>query len=42
MPKNFANIWWITQDGISAIKFQAMRIHFLSDVFVAINVIVAY
>ena len=33
--KQFANIWWIKRDGISAIKFEAARIHFLSDVFVA-------
>ena len=27
---------------ISAIKFEAARIHFLSDVFVAVAVVVAY
>ena len=32
--KPFANIWRIKRDGISAIKFEAARIHFLSDVFV--------
>ena len=32
--KPFANIWRIKWDGISAIKFEAARIHFLSDVFV--------
>ena len=30
------------QDGISAIKFEATQIHFLSDIFAAINVTVAY
>ena len=40
-PKKFANIWRIIRDGISAIKFQAVRIHFLSDVFVAVAVVVA-
>ena len=39
--KNFANIWRIERDGISAIKFQAARIHFLSDVFVAVAIVVA-
>ena len=33
-----ANILRIKQDGISAIKFEAARIHFLSDVFVAVAV----
>ena len=32
--KPFANIWRIKRDGISAIKFESARIHFLSDVFV--------
>ena len=32
--KPFDNIWRIKRDGISAIKFEAARIHFLSDVFV--------
>ena len=31
--KPFANIWRIKWDGISAIKFEAAWIHFLSDVF---------
>ena len=30
----------IRRDGISAIKFEAARIHFLSDVFVAVAVVV--
>ena len=37
----FANIWWIKQDGISAIKFEAAWVHFLSDVFVAVALVVA-
>ena len=36
-----ANIWRIKRDGISVIKFEATRIHFLSDVFVAVAVVVA-
>ena len=40
--KTFANIWWIKRDGISAITFEAARIHFASDVFVAVAVVVAY
>jgi len=32
--KPFANIWLIKRDRISAIKFEAARIHFLSDVLV--------
>ena len=31
-----ANIWRNKRDGISAIKFEAARIHFLSDVFAAV------
>ena len=30
------------RDGISAIKFEAAQIHFLSDVFLAVAVVVAY
>ena len=40
--KQFANIWWIKRDGISAIKFEATWIQFLSDVFVAVAVVVVY
>ena len=40
-PKKFANIRRIKQDGISAIKFEAARIHFLSNVVVTITVVVA-
>ena len=32
----FTNISWTERDGISAIKFEAERIHFLSDVFIAV------
>ena len=39
--KTFANICWIKRDGISAITFEAAQIHFLSDVFVAVAVVVA-
>ena len=41
VPKKFANIRRIKQDGISAIKFEAARIHFLSNVVVTITVVVA-
>ena len=34
--QKIANIWQTERDGISAIKFEAARIHFLSDVFVAL------
>ena len=34
--QKIANIWRIKRDGKSAIKFEAARIHFLSDVFVAL------
>ena len=35
-PERIANIWRIVRDGINAIKFEAARIHFLSDVFAAV------
>ena len=35
--QKIANIWQTEQDGKSAIKFEAARIHFLSDVFVALS-----
>ena len=41
-PKKIVNTWQIKRDGISAIKFEAAQIHFLSDVFVAVAVFVAY
>ena len=37
--KKMLNIWRIERDGISAIKFETARLHFLSDVFVAVAVI---
>ena len=40
LPKKTANHWRIKRDGISAIKFEAAQIHFLSDVFVAVAVVV--
>ena len=40
-PEKCANIWRIERVGISAIKFEVARIHFLSDVFVAVDVVVA-
>ena len=36
-----ANIWQIEWDGMSAIKFDAVQVHFLSEVSVAIAVVVA-
>ena len=41
-PQTFANICGIKRDGISAIKFEAARIHFLSDVFVVVAVVVPW
>ena len=40
-PDKFANIWRIERDGINAMKFEPARTHFLTDVFVAVAVIVA-
>ena len=37
---SFPELLCIKRDGISAIKFEAARIHFLSDVFVAVAVAV--
>ena len=39
--KKIANIWRIKQDGMSAIKFEALQIHFLSEVFPAVAGVVA-
>ena len=36
LQKKIANIQRIEQDDISAIKFEVARLHFLSDVFVAV------
>ena len=41
LQKCSPNIWRIERDGIRAIEFEAARIHFLSDVFVTIAVVVA-
>ena len=41
LQKQIYNIWRIKWDGISAIKFEVARVHFLSDVFVAVAVAVA-
>ena len=41
LQKKIADIWRIKRDGISLIKFEAEQIHFLSDVFVSIAVVVA-
>ena len=40
-PDKFANIWRIERDGINAMKFEPARTHFLTDVFVAVAVVVA-
>ena len=39
--KKIANIQTIKRDGISVIKFEAAQIHFLTDVFEAVAVLVA-
>ena len=36
-----AGIWRIEQNEMSAIKFEAARLHFVIDVFVAVAVAVA-
>ena len=41
LQKKIANNLRIKRDGISAIKFEAAQIHFLSDVFLAVAVVVA-
>ena len=40
-PEIVAKIWRIGRDGISATKFKASGLHFLSDVFVAVTAVVA-
>ena len=40
--KKIASIWRIERDGISAIKFEAAPLHFVTDVFVAVAVVVAW
>ena len=42
LQKNLTRFDELTKDGISAIKFEAMRIHFLRDVFKAVSVIVVW
>ena len=42
LQKNFGNTRRIKRDGISAIKFEATQIQFLSDVFVAVAIVVAW
>ena len=40
LQKHFSSIQWrIKGDGISAIKFEAAQIHFLSDIFVTVAVV---
>ena len=39
--EKFANIFRIERDVINAIKLEAVRIYFLSDVFVAVAIVVA-
>ena len=41
VPQKIANNWRMKRDGISAIEFEAAQIHFLSDVFVAVAVVLA-
>ena len=37
--RKFSSIWRIKRDRISALKFKAARVHFLSEVFVAVAVV---
>ena len=39
-PEKLINICRIERDGIKAIEFEAAQIHFLSDVIVAVAVVV--
>ena len=41
IQKKIANIWRIEQDGISAIKFAAARLHFLRDISLTVAVVAA-
>ena len=41
LQKKIAKIWRLKRDGISAKKFEAARIHILSDILVAVAVVVA-
>ena len=38
LRKKITNIWRIERVGIGAKKFEAARLHFLSDIFVAVAV----
>ena len=40
-PRKIANIWRIQRHGMRAIKFEAARYHILTDVFVAVAVVVS-
>ena len=40
-PEKIANIWQIEQHGKSALEFEAERTHYLSDVSLAVAVIVS-
>ena len=40
-PEKTANIWQIEGKGKSATKFEAAQLHFLSDVFIAVAILVA-
>ena len=42
IPEKLTNIWRTERDEISAIKFEAARLDFLSDLFEAVAVVVAY
>ena len=39
--KEFACIWQSKRDGVIAIEIERTQIHFLSDVFVAVPVVVS-
>ena len=41
VSEKFATIWWIEQDTINTMKPEVVRIHFSSDVFVTVAVLVA-
>ena len=41
-PEKFINICRIERDGISETEFEAAQIHFLSDVVVAVAVLVTW
>ena len=40
--EKFANIWQIEQAGVRAMKFETAQMSFLSDVFAAVAVVVAW